>query len=56
MRIAMLLILGTGYQVALDVWRASTYHPWSLDVYHLSSLAAFMCACGVGVITYKMVQ
>lgn len=56
MRIAMLLILGTGYQIALDVWRASTYHPWSVDVYQLSFFAAFMCAGGVGVITYKMVK
>jgi hypothetical protein len=56
MRIAAMLLFGIGYQVSLDIWRTSTYHPWSIDAYHLSSTAAFLCAGAVGALALKLAK
>lgn len=49
-RVAFLLGLGLGFSAFMSVNHAAVYHPFSVDAYHLSSAAAFMCAAAIGAI------
>lgn len=37
-----------GYSIAMGVFTDTPYHPWAIDLHHLSAAIAFACAAGCG--------